>query len=1436
MILHDGEWNNFAGLVGSPQSNFEQVCRIAISRTYGGYGRFKALLNQPGVEFHLELRQSCELGDQGRWWGWQCRFYEIGSGVAIGATRKKKIAEAIAKTKLAVPALTDWVLWTRHALTKADQTWFYELDDTLELHLWTGDNLGGLLVGELLPLRRAYFGGLIITPEVLQKQFDKSTARIRGRWIPEVHHVDEVEKLLERHLGTPSNWPDLDTILDRVSSSETSIKELLPSIHAQGSQMTSDVDALLAGVSHTRQLLVLAASALRTGDVEFFFRDFPLPSVTWQQARRAHNQARKANIPVALYLANASSDIREAFSILNELKRVFSMSLVAVLADAGYGKTHLAASLASAKDSRTHGVLLHGKSLGASDSWSAVTQDFSISGQAELNLESLISGLDAIGRRLGRRLPIVIDGLNEAEDPRRWKDLLASSWVHLRDHPYVLLVCTLRPSFAGEALPEGTPRVKLQGFAEHTSDAIVKYFAHYRISPREVEPPKWLLRHPLALRFYCEVANPRRQVDVGLEGLPVSLTGLFERFLDQTAERIAELSPSSRRLHSSEIIEAIDEFGLALWESKSAVVDMKVFRTRIGDTGRWANSMVKALEEEGLLIKEPPTQARRGNGLSATFDALAGHIVACALVQGKTRGEIGELIQASETQEALFGDRAKRVRLAQDILAAFSGLFPRRCAGLHLWQLVDGAKRAWALTMASELEVEYLDSDTVQELKSQVSADKSSWYIFDRVRIFRSADGHPLNSRFLDQCLTELSLVGRDLSWSEWVRRNATQVRGDIDRWYRYWRDNGDRTSEDKLVAIWLKWCLTSTNRTLRDEATRALYFYGLGDPSGALAIISDGLGLNDLYVPERLMAVAYGLTLAQMHDRTKLVECFVPFARLAYTVYFAEGVKTSGTSHLLLYEYARRLIEVAARESPDDFPISADLVPPFGFTDTFGRIAVDQFPGGKPKYIYYSDFHNYTMSWLDPELSSYQFDDPKSKALFEKLLWRLDQFGYQWPAFGAVDEEIQSRSYDLRDDKERVERYGKKYCWIAYYELAGLQLDQSIIEPDTWEGRMSMVDIDPTFPEVPVQRMFADLELEAPLNASNWFGKWPLSRKEGGERKWLMIRGASTKTSETGRDFCRVECQALLTKSHNLKRLKKLAGAVTENPWLRDPERHYLFAGESTNANVVPRSGVEKMRFRVGETSEDVEDVELVFLDKEGREFPTDELYSEILGVIGSNPDLDMNVVAEEVISRRSLIPKKVVQTKRRENNTYETFEVFNPAWVHGWESYHSVVNPSCWVYFPSIELVEAERLSSRPQSYDLFGPDGSRATQYFEYSNRDQRRRDLNHKETMFFYCHDLVNRYLAANDLVMFWVTIARRRNAEVDEEEVKIKIWQAGNGSRSAVGRGKDSKSKAAPKRKASAKVQTGSSKASSKGKTAARGKTKKVLASEHKSKG
>jgi hypothetical protein len=113
------DWTKF----DSDSRNFENLCRGLVRSHYGRFGDFKALANQPGVEFHIKLNESCQIGNSSHWVGWQCKLYKAGE---LASANRTKIEKSLRNTEKILPNLTDWILWTRYTLSKKDQEWGLE--------------------------------------------------------------------------------------------------------------------------------------------------------------------------------------------------------------------------------------------------------------------------------------------------------------------------------------------------------------------------------------------------------------------------------------------------------------------------------------------------------------------------------------------------------------------------------------------------------------------------------------------------------------------------------------------------------------------------------------------------------------------------------------------------------------------------------------------------------------------------------------------------------------------------------------------------------------------------------------------------------------------------------------------------------------------------------------------------------------------------------------------------------------------------------------------------------------------------------------------------------------------------------------------------------------------------------------------------------------
>jgi hypothetical protein len=1250
-------WDIFTSLPGSAEKNFELLCRGIVRQNFGSYGTFRALANQPGVEFHLKPDKRCDaLGDPGRWWGWQCKWYGLAANGALGPTRRAKIQEGLRKTEEHLPGLTDWVLWTRRTLTKDDQDWFNGLSSKMTLHLWTGDEVDNHLAGQAAVLRGTYFGELVLTPDILRERHEQAVASIRARWQPDVHHVGDAERELRRMFGEVDAWNALRELAIELRASAEAVKSS-PAVPAP-------LEPLVAGVVATARqsadALDRVAGGIGDGDLDLLrdeltarSRALPADVATAPRRLRADNQL------AGIYATNAVAGCHDTLRVLGEVEAGFSSRLVAVLAPAGCGKTHLAAQLTAGTTARPPGVLLHGRDLHASHTLDDLARRVSIAAHPIPSMEALLAAVDAAGQRAQKRLPIFIDGLNESEDPRTWKPLLAALETTLTKYAYVLLVCTLRPEFVDDTLPDGTHRVEVKDYGEETIEAIREHFRHWKIDATDASLPGFL-SHPLTLRLFCEVTNPTRQQVVGMGATPGSLSELFERYLRQVGERVVELAPRTHRVYAQDVNTAIAIIANKLWESRSRSVEVAELRSILGDAQRpWDQSLVRALEHEGVLLRMPSD----GNDTFVpVYDLLGGHIIANALLAKHGQGSFETWIKDSSTTTLLAGSYDVRHPLADDVLGSLVGQAPRRFYAQQVWQLVDDPLRGRALRLAAHLEPAFLDAVTVDALLDLVRSGDAE--ILDRLWQVRGAQGHPLNGEGLDRALRPMLVSDRDLRWTEWVRRNhddvlsrARSVLRDLQSLEKRWR-GGQLRAGDRLRARWVMWTLTSTVRRLRDQATRALYCFGRIDPDGLFALTIDSLTVNDAYVGERMLAAAYGVVMSHQRADAEFASQLGPFLGQLASALVGPSA-TAPTHHYLARLYVRGIVAFTTKFYPASLP--ASLVAPWSFAapQPVQPIADGDARADEAGRTLHMDFENYTLGRLLDDRANYDMGHAGHKAAVAHVRGVVWTLGWRAATFDTIDKRIAEDAYRHdRSDQALVERYGKKYGWVGFYAYAGLLEDSG--QFPRGDREFSDVDIDPSFPETapsdgpstaPAEWLVPTIDShERWVRTSATSLPFGVFRREAiGEQHgpWIAVHGhVSAGDRVLGRYAWASLSAMVVAKKHETDLVAALKAGT--RPWCaRDvPSDHYIFAGE----------------------------------------IPWHAKFAEV-------------AISEDGYRENVRVGSQVIAVEALAHD-------------YAWESYHSEMNRAGSARVPSKAFSERFDLRGVAQSFDQFLPDGSRAS----------------------------------------------------------------------------------------------------------------------------
>ena len=1383
------DWSGFNSLPGDKSKNFERLCHQLIRLHFGCYGKFKALANQPGVEFHLQLTAESPLGNPPRWFGWQCKFHNRNQNGTLKSSSRNSIQSSLESTKKVLPEITDWILWTPYTLSQSDQDWYYNLDDHLNLHLWTDIELDSYLSGPGLHLRYTNFGELALTPNLLEEMHCVAVKPIQNRWLQPLHQRTNAEKEIRQMLGEPKSWDEMIEICKDLQQNSTIIETKLKKCT---SDLAKKILPFLKVCNEFEEMLLRIHKMLSRGVFENIFNSLEEQRTKIDyEMRSIPRLLHRINHPLALDVTNALDDIRKAQFLLDKVAGNLEVGLVAVLAEAGGGKTQLSAEITAPQNGRPAGIFLQGQNFRSNDSLDDLAKHYSTSNIRFHRMEDMLAALDAAGKRASQRLPILIDGLNEAESPKTWRVELARLSEQIKKYPNVLVVCTLRTGehrthagtrrpkyiaeqrevFAKMSLPDDVKRIYSEGFRENAICVIKRYLEYYKIKPDGARIPVEFLKHPLNLRIYCEVTNPKRESNIPVVSFPVSLTLLFDRYLSNACERIVEMTNLSHSYNADELKLVIYKLGIELWETGRRQIIEVNFRNLVGDLGReWDSSIVNLLAQEGIIFRNP-SQNPEQLTVSAVYDALGGHVIASALLAKNAQDYNFDWLNERENMNMFLGE--DNHELASNIFNSLVALTPIRMRGQQLWEVAPDSMKRDCLMFTTQTEAKYIDEDTVAALTRLFMNESDARVdLFTKIKRIRSIADHPLNANFLDNLLRKISIADRDLSWTEWVRNNPSPMLEGILRLEEKWKILPfSRTSADLLRAKWTKWYLTSTIRQFRDIATRALYWYGRGCPEELFAETVKSLEIDDPYVSERMLAASYGVAMANRTDSDSpnfVGTILSKYARKLYDNIFAVEARF-GTTHILAREYAYRTIEMASLHNENLFAIEElkNSNPPFshGGLRDWGKVDEEFKLRRYDDSPFEMDFENYTIGSLVPNRANYDYTQQEYRKVRAQIFWRVNQLGWSGEKFGEIDNRIASSRY-YRHEKEaaKIERYGKKYSWIAYFEMSGLLNDLEVIE-EHYE-RTSCVDIDPSFPEqVTESRVFdTDYLGNQKTNTNHWMTLGcpdikPFLRLGDLKCKlgpWVLLDGSlSQEDKNLGRHlfwFVQAYFVKKIDAESIINHLSTMFPAGRRLP--RKPTVSLTFAGEIPWCSSFPLNGKRNLKIEVDKVPVTKEKIEYqIFLDGKKLNISIFDL-NDLRWYSSSHDDWKNDLqLSDEDLKRIEVREVSVIVEEMLPQ--FEEYEVIVPVCDYYWSDSKTVTNEGTLATVLSKEISSELSLITRPQCFDSFTPDGRQATY-----NISDHSLQLRNNQSVFYIREDLLRIYLNQNDLTLIWAIWGER----------------------------------------------------------------------------
>lgn len=1117
------------------------------------------------------------------------------------------------------------------------------------------------------------------------------------------------------------------------------------------------------------------------------------------------------------------SKFRSAIKNIEYFSRSYKAKLanepvLLILGQAGMGKTHLVCDVTKERIERKLPptiIVLGEKLLEIQDPLGAIFRACSINGTKT----KILRELNKLGKEKESRALIIVDAINEA-DREGWRRNVRKLIKEIRRYPWVGLVMTCRIPFQHLSLPKRLKTITdyHKGFEDNELEAMIAFFNFYKIPLPEVPLLILEFSSPLFLSCFCKTAQNikggKAKVAKGIKDLAlgqVGMTKILEDFYITKEEEIV-------KKHNATFPALIKRSWI--WNKGGRDCLIKILAERMADSGnryvtevdvinalkRLSNNnyagksytqVLNILIEEGVLIKDAAwddQNKQHFDVIKFSFHKFSDHLIARYLLDKFfNRNKTRQSLRNQNSLGNLFCDE-RSVLSNIDLIEALMVEFPERIKKnkkLQEKDLVDflpkntrdtpQVRSAFIESLYWRRPENFLNSQrhikkTIIDYINKVLLryENSSRELLDLFVSTATKPFHPLSAKMLSNYLFGFSISSRDLFWSEYLRKQYGA--GSIYKLIS-WIENQNLekiTPEQAWCVITvLGWALTTNVRLLRNRATRCIHLVGKISPNACFKATLGMLTVNDPYIIERMVAASYGVSLALIHNKNnkEFLKIFYLFAQKIYVAFFKSGAPHS-TTNVRIRDYARGILELALFYNAKFLSEKQirRIRPAYndGGMRRWGRSKDrnkgEYRDGNAPLGM---DFENYTLGRLVPGRNNYDFKNKEFIKVRENVLWRIYQLGYSLEKFGGIDKEIifNTRMDRRPDYAGKVDRYGKKYCWIAYNELLGLRIDKKLIERYymSEDGRDGDFDIDPSFPQLRERTPLAERDLTlGPKDIKKWMVQrripdistyLRINKINGIRGPWILVHGTIGQENKKFSRRVTTFITGVLIKKGGETKLKEFF-SKTQFPGNDNipslPETPYLFAGElGWREMELERSDGGQLRIYRGDRK--------VKLSKKERGFYNMRTIFEVLNVTDKK--------------------------EKRKPPQYRTEQIYEKVPVRLFARWFSSIDYSrlgsdddkSGMYIPNREITNSYNLHNQPASFDFLDSEGRLASISFVTGNQYKTHKNL------LYLRKDLVDKIIKRSKKDFYLLTWGERQYwpeniSEIHREDLSP-IYQA-----------------------------------------------------------
>ncbi|MBR6125338.1 ATP-binding protein [Candidatus Saccharibacteria bacterium] len=1149
------EWNKLRCFDGSQEKAFEElVCQLArAEKDDNRESFFRIAAPDGGVEAYSVQKDGSE-------YGWQAKFF-----FSLGKTQWSQIEESFKTALEKHPKLVKYIMCIpldrpdpRITVTKGKRAgksnkslmdcWNEKVafwknfakkqGRIVDIIFWGNSEIFDRLSQEKNRGRKYFwFNEESFSREWFADRLEQSIANLGKRYTPELNVDLPIAETFDGLSGGSFFYKHFYECINQVLSNRDKIncKDYPEDIELQRKEISCKIDKLFDILGTNNRLSIECVEKSKK-----ILKDLHQEILKFYELVVGQSDLNKR----FAYLESSISEY--AITIFESLKyfdsdsyKLFLNPNMLLIGDAGTGKSHLLADIAMKRlDKKAYTLLFLGNQFNDNDLWSQILNKLSIN----CTRDEFLGALDSLADSCNERILFFFDALNECDYHNFWNRNISGFIASIRKYKNLGVAFSIRSSYRRKILTSNLEEacnfveVQHRGFSGVEYDAVSLYFQKYEIEMPSMQMLNLEFSNPLFLMLFCEGLKKSgfHKIPEGYYGL----TDVFSVYLNNANNAICnKLDIDFNYPLVENILSAIANEKLNKKTQLSIEIVHEIISNCVQNLSKESSAIYKELISENLLYEycDNEGQVNADFAFERYYD-----IIVAKMLLNEGLSEHSDIKQAFK--------KSKKINRITDqgIINAIAILLP----DLYNTEYIDVVpeKKMYYVKNAFLYSLKWRKKENIKSnkiynyIKKEIIPDEDFYECFLELLLLLSSEpNHPLNSLYLHQYLWNLSMAKRDAKWSTYIHDIYDDVHeeNNIVRVLIEW---GEKHSLEylskesiRLYSQTLMWFLTNSNRQLRDRATKSLIRVLNKHIDILCSLIDMFTDVNDPYVVQRLYAVAFGCAVRCVKDEDLLMLCDKVYRKVFSTqkVY----------ADILLRDYAKNVIEYGKfRNLKFDFDMSKIYGP---FKSSLPNILPTREAIKKMIVPYEECVKDCRKNGINQIIKSMATVDHMPYGDFGRYTWEnafdcwnvdihglsnyaikmiFDEYGYDYTLHGAFDDSVGSSDRQ----QSQIERIGKKYQWIAFFNLLARVADNCEVKRNVYDCANHEVkyvgtfepyvrDIDPTIlltksiKEGPSERLDKSFWDEDNLSWIKSKSNLPnpvrfICRKDNNGKEWLSL------------------------------------------------------------------------------------------------------------------------------------------------------------------------------------------------------------------------------------------------------------------------------------------------------------------------------------------